>query len=169
MTASRNGVYLLHRTSQGNLPPTHHAIHYLGSSHDIAARLSSHRAGNGSNLVRVWNEAGAEWVVARLWLNLPAYSERTLEARLESRHTYYSATEGITKRSGSSHSRRLCPVCAGKSPVDILTYPGGVRVYAKSSHRKAAIAMMKRYGKWDTFTEFETVDGKYGLSYGASR
>ena len=162
-----NGVYLLPRTSQGSLPPTHHANHYLGSSHDIAARLSSHRNGNGSNLVRVWNDAGAEWVVARLWLNLPPYSERTVEARLKQRRTYFSGKEGITKRSGSSHNRRLCPICTrGELPVDILTCPGGVRVYAKSSHRKAAITMMKRYGKWDTFTEFTTTDGKYGLSYG---
>lgn len=166
-----NGVYLLHRTSQGNLPPSHHASHYLGCSTDIASRLHAHRYGrNGANLVRVWNDAGAEWVVARVWLSVE--SERALESRLKGRKAYYSTVEGKRKTSGGKNNRKLCPCCRGDLPVDLLSEGlGGVRVYAKPGHRKAAITMMKRYGneKWDRFTTFETEDGRYGLSYGRAQ
>lgn len=161
-----NGVYLLHRTTQGSLPLSHHATHYLGSSADIASRLEAHRSGrNGANLVRVWNEAGADWVVARVWLSVE--SERALESRLKGRKAFYSIVEGKQKTSGGKNNRKLCPCCHGELPVDLLNAGlGGVRVYAKPGYRKAAITMMKRYGKWDRFTTFETDDGRYGLSYG---
>jgi hypothetical protein len=68
------------------------AKHYLGWSKDLIARLTAHKNGNGSRLVRVINDAGIEWQLARVW-----DGDRFLERQLK-------------RRGGRS---RICPICQG--------------------------------------------------------
>jgi hypothetical protein len=69
------------------------AQHYLGWSSDLVTRLTAHTNGTGANLVRVINEAGISWELARLW-----EGDRFLERRLKNR----------------GGRARLCPICRGE-------------------------------------------------------
>lgn len=80
------GCYLIHFNQ-----PFKHARHYLGFAKDIDARLSHHAAGNGSNLIRVIQDAGITWQLVRTWPN----ATRSTERRLKDQH----------------NSARLCPIC----------------------------------------------------------
>ncbi len=80
-------VYLIHFEK-----PLHHAKHYLGSTTDLAARLSDHRSGNGARLMEVIAQAGIGWSVVRIWKG-----SRQIERRIKNRKA----------------ATRLCPVCAG--------------------------------------------------------
>ena len=87
-------VYLIHfERPIGDLSnPRGQARHYLGSTTDLEARLAAHRAGNGSRLMEVVNEAGIAWTVTRTWPG-----GRDLERQLKRQH----------------NSPRLCPICNG--------------------------------------------------------
>lgn len=58
-----NWVYLIHFERH-----YHHAQHYIGATNDLTRRLSQHAAGDGANLIRVIQDAGISWVVARVWI-----------------------------------------------------------------------------------------------------
>ena len=81
-------VYLIHFDT-----PYKHARHYLGSTHDLEARLERHRQGGGARLIEVIAEHGITWRLARTW-----EGGRELERRLKNRH----------------NSPRLCPLCKKK-------------------------------------------------------
>jgi predicted GIY-YIG superfamily endonuclease len=80
-------VYLIHFEQ-----PYQHAKHYLGFTTDLDARIADHRAGVGSRLLQVVNDAGIGWQVARTWTGNRKF-ERQLKRRKE--------------------APALCPVCAG--------------------------------------------------------
>jgi predicted GIY-YIG superfamily endonuclease len=67
-----------------------HAGHYLGSTHDLDARLAEHRAGRGARLMEVVTGAGIGWHVTRTW---PGGRDR--ERALKDQH----------------QGPRLCPEC----------------------------------------------------------
>lgn len=79
-------LYLLHFNQ-----PYKHARHYLGSAEDLRKRLAEHAAGHGVKLIKVIQEAGITWSLARTWDN----ASRADESRLK--HTH--------------HRARLCPLC----------------------------------------------------------
>jgi predicted GIY-YIG superfamily endonuclease len=81
------GVYLIHFDRRYK-----HAGHYVGYANNIEGRVAHHRRGSGANLMRVVNEAGITWSVARVWEG----ASRTFERRCKNR----AAT-------------MLCPVCSG--------------------------------------------------------
>ena len=80
-------VYLLHFDE-----PYRHAQHYLGSAKDLDARLQHHRNGTGAHLLRVIQQHGIGWQLARTWHD---DSQRQLERKLKNQH----------------HAERLCPLC----------------------------------------------------------
>jgi len=82
-------VYLIHFEN-----PYWHSRHYLGFTTDLPARIADHRAGVGSRLLQVVNDAGIKWEVARTWKG-----DRKFERKLKNR----------------KHTPRLCPVCAGEA------------------------------------------------------
>ena len=84
------GVYLLHYDRRH--PRGRHPRHYLGWARNIPARLSHHRAGTGSNFLRVAGQRGISFDVVRTWPG-----DRTLERRIKRRH----------------EAPRLCPTCTG--------------------------------------------------------
>ena len=79
-------VYLLHFSR-----PYHHARHYLGSTHDLDARLADHQAGRGARLLEVVVAVGISFEVARTWPG-----GRKEERRLKRRKA----------------SPRMCPICS---------------------------------------------------------
>jgi predicted GIY-YIG superfamily endonuclease len=80
-------VYLIHFEQ-----PYRHAKHYVGFTTDLPARIADHRAGVGSRLLQVVNDAGIKWEVARTW-----QGDRKLERQLKRR----------------KETPALCPLCAG--------------------------------------------------------
>jgi predicted GIY-YIG superfamily endonuclease len=84
-----NTVYLIHFEH-----PYQHAKHYLGFTTDLAARIADHRAGVGSRLLQVVNDAGIGWQVTRTW-----QGDRKFERQLKRR----------------KETPALCPVCAGEA------------------------------------------------------
>ena len=107
-------VYLIHLGR-----PYRHARHYIGWTRSLAARVAHHRAGSGSNFLRVVTGAGIDWEVVRSW-----EGTRSDERRLKSRR----------------NAPRLCPVCASEraasgakrdvhaQPVKALAASGGTTV-----------------------------------------
>jgi predicted GIY-YIG superfamily endonuclease len=81
-------VYLLHFDE-----PYMHARHYVGWAKHLEARLAHHRRGTGANLLRVLNEHGIGWQLARTWSNVDRFFERRVKN--------HSAT-------------RYCPICRGE-------------------------------------------------------
>jgi hypothetical protein len=81
-------VYLLHFEA-----PYQHAVHYLGWSACLAARLAHHRAGRGARLMAAVTAAGIAVTVARVWKGADRHFERRLHDRKE--------------------NRALCPICSG--------------------------------------------------------
>ena len=82
-------VYLIHFNS-----PYKHSKHYLGFTTNLAERIADHRAGVGSRLLQVVNNAGISWKVARTWSG-----NRRLERQLKRR----------------KEAPALCPLCAGEA------------------------------------------------------
>jgi predicted GIY-YIG superfamily endonuclease len=106
-------VYLVHFEE-----PYKHARHYLGWSDQLAYRIAHHKSGSGANLLRVVNEAGIRWVVARVWHG----ADRSFERRLK----------------GHS-STRYCPVCNGHAHVcwdcgKVYRYPGWLARHQRLVH-----------------------------------
>jgi len=79
-------VYLLHFAR-----PYHHARHYLGTTKDLAKRLTLHREGKASSLMAAVARAGIDWICIRTW-----QGSFPLEKKL--------------KR--SKCSPRFCPICS---------------------------------------------------------
>lgn len=73
----RNGpvVYLIHFDR-----PYQHARHYVGWTENLTYRLAHHRAGSGSRLLAVVNEAGIGWDVTRVWPGASRTFERQVKA-----------------------------------------------------------------------------------------
>jgi predicted GIY-YIG superfamily endonuclease len=86
MKRKTSNVYLIHFES-----PLCHARHYIGATDDVDARLERHRKGAGANILRVCNEKGIAYKIARVWKNKPIGFERLLKCRKE--------------------APALCPVC----------------------------------------------------------
>lgn len=90
-------VYLLHFSE-----PFGHAQHYIGvtgSLQEVPRRLGEHRSGKGAVLCKHATDAGISLTVARVWVEVPRYTEIKL------------------KNQGGA--RRLCPICQGRSvPVN---------------------------------------------------
>jgi len=83
-------VYLLHFEKK-----LKHAQHYIGyTSKPLEERLSTHRKGNGSSLVKAFLSQGIDFVVARVWEGKDGNFERSLKNRKK--------------------ARLLCPVCKKK-------------------------------------------------------
>ena len=89
-------VYLVHFTNPIGNPANPHgsAQHYIGSARDLAARLESHRTGNGSKLMAAVAQAGISWSCVKVWVNVPRSFERELKSK--------------------KHAQRFCPVCRGE-------------------------------------------------------
>lgn len=96
-------VYLIHFDR-----PYKHARHYLGSAKDLNARIEEHRAGRGARLIRVIQQAGITWRVARTW-----EGGRLLEYCLKAR----------------KNGPRLCPLCWQAGFVDRLFDSREVKKY----------------------------------------
>ena len=80
-------IYLIHFDQ-----PLSHAQHYIGFTDDnLEQRIATHKAGNGSKLLRAVNKAGIEWSVVRTW-----EGDRKQERKLKNR----------------KKARLLCPVCS---------------------------------------------------------
>lgn len=80
-------IYLLHLSR-----PFKGVRHYMGATADLETRLSDHRAGRGSDLLKAVNRAGISYRVVRKWRGLFA-TEKKLKRR-------YKLAD-------------LCPVCSG--------------------------------------------------------
>ena len=92
-------LYLLHVVdpTTGETARYGHAAHYAGWTHyDLAGRLSYHRAGQGSRLMRAIMAEGLDVVVARTWVG-----DRNDERRLKKRGSLC----------------RSCPVCRGDARI----------------------------------------------------
>lgn len=79
-------IYLLHFSR-----PFAHARHYIGWTTDLEKRLATHRAGDGSRLLRAVVKSGITFEVARLWLEKTRDFERKLHRRKD--------------------TRKMCPIC----------------------------------------------------------
>jgi predicted GIY-YIG superfamily endonuclease len=88
-------IYLLHFVdpATGEHARFGHAGHYLGWTHDLAARLARHGTYDGARLMLHVRRAGIEWQVARLWTGT-----RKHERRLKDRG-----------------QARKCPLCGGRA------------------------------------------------------
>lgn len=78
MKRKTSNVYLIHFES-----PLCHARHYIGATDDVEARLERHRKGQGANILRVCNEKGIAYKIARVWKSKPIGFERLLKNRKE--------------------------------------------------------------------------------------
>ena len=79
----QNTVYLIHfdrpyvaKTGQQQKQ----ALHYIGWTPDLSARVALHAKGQGARLMEIVTEAGITWRVARTW-----DGGRTLERKLKNR------------------------------------------------------------------------------------
>jgi hypothetical protein len=82
-------VYLIHFDQ-----PLHHAQHYLGwtENEDWNARLTRHRNGWGSSLLRAVTAEGIKWEVVRVWQGVDRHFERWLK--------------------NQKRTKDFCPVCS---------------------------------------------------------
>jgi predicted GIY-YIG superfamily endonuclease len=98
-------VYLLHFDQPyGDYPHGQFALHYLGSTSDLPARLQAHRTGKGARLMTVIRRAGIDFSLARTW---PGGKCRERQLKQQ-------------------HRRQMCPMC-GVMPRD----EQGRRVFAR--------------------------------------
>jgi hypothetical protein len=81
-------VYLLHLSR-----PYKHAGHYVGFTTSLERRLSQHRRGSTSPLLRCAVAEGIELVLARTWENVTPGFETWLH--------------------NGSHKNLACPICSG--------------------------------------------------------
>jgi len=85
-------IYLLHLDE-----PYKHGRHYLGWAKNLESRLAHHANGTGANFLRVVNDAGIGWTLARTWQG-DRYRERQLK-----------------NQGGRS---RMCPICKDEKQVE---------------------------------------------------
>ena len=104
------GVYLLHIGGGYK-----HAMHYLGSAVDVAARVAQHQAGDGTPLTRLVVEKGLTLEVARVWWGAGVDFEYWLKVKYK-------------------HSRNLCPICSGEKSLERMVI-WQHRVLPKGSRR----------------------------------
>jgi len=83
---NRGTVYLLHFNDYYK-----HALHYIGFTTNLDARMKKHRKGHGSRLVKAVMKSGSDFTVTRTWEIADRHFERKLKKRKNSKH--------------------LCPVC----------------------------------------------------------
>ena len=62
--------------------PYFHPRHYVGYADDIARRIQTHRAGQGSPLLAAATAAGIGWQVVQVWPG----ADRRFERKLHNRH-----------------------------------------------------------------------------------
>ncbi len=62
MTDALGTIYLIHFDR-----PYKHAKHYVGWTTNLERRMKKHRSGKGARLLRVIQNAGIGWVVAKTW------------------------------------------------------------------------------------------------------
>lgn len=79
------------------------AMHYIGYSDDIAARIETHRKGNGSRLIAAFNRAGISWELAYVWPDTDRSFERKLHRRKNS-------------------TKKLCPICMEQSRIQAIQF-----------------------------------------------
>ncbi|MCC6454850.1 MAG: hypothetical protein IT328_07910 [Caldilineaceae bacterium] len=84
------GCYLIHF-----IPAYRHAVHYLGWSPEVQARINAHICGKGARLTEVAYAAGIEMIWVRTWPD----ADRKVERKLKNRHG----------------SGKFCPICKGKA------------------------------------------------------
>jgi len=99
-------IYLIHFDK-----PYKGAGHYLGYASDFEKRMARHRAGRGSNLIKVIQDAGIGWQVVRKWENVGPQAE----AELKRFH----------------NNKRLCPLCQGQLAYDRAEHMRNARKQAK--------------------------------------
>lgn len=81
-------IYLIHFEE-----PYYHARHYIGWAKTLKKRIADHRAGRGSRLMQIINEANIDWVVA-----MHRKGSRKDERALKNK----------------KHASRFCPKCKKK-------------------------------------------------------
>lgn len=81
-------IYLLHFDRP--ISPDHTCQHYLGYTHNLAARIQCHHTGNGARLPQVAHERGIGFTVVRVW-----QGGKDRERRIKDRHAHPA----------------LCPIC----------------------------------------------------------
>ncbi len=91
-------VYLLHFTSPLGNPdnPRGQAMHYVGQSTALAARLEAHRLGHGAAIMAACARKGISWICVRTW------NDGTSERAIKALH----------------NAPRLCPVCNGQITIE---------------------------------------------------
>lgn len=67
-------VYLIHFER-----PIGNARHYVGYTDDFEKRVTEHRSGKGSQLTRLANEKGINWLVVRVWQNSTLDKEKSIK------------------------------------------------------------------------------------------
>ena len=99
-------VYLIHFDR-----PYKQSSHYLGWTHDLEKRLARHRAGHGSNILKVIQNAGIGWQVVRVW--------EPASPKVESELKKYR------------NNKRLCPICSKQLAYDRAEHMRNARKQAK--------------------------------------
>lgn len=67
-------VYLIHFEK-----PIGNARHYTGYTDNFEKRISQHRNGEGSDLTRIANERGINWLVVRVWQDATIETEKSIK------------------------------------------------------------------------------------------
>jgi predicted GIY-YIG superfamily endonuclease len=67
-------VYLIHFER-----PIGKAQHYTGFTQNFERRISQHRNGEGSELTRLANEKGINWLVVRVWQDATLETEKSIK------------------------------------------------------------------------------------------
>jgi predicted GIY-YIG superfamily endonuclease len=98
------------------------AGHYLGYASDFEKRMERHRAGRGSNLIKVIQNAGIEWEVVRKWENVGPQAE----AELKRFH----------------NNRRLCPIC-----VKEYAYQKAEKMRNQRASKNSSMTPKQRYAE----------------------
>ena len=97
-------IYLLHFDDR-----RHHALHYLGSTGKLLARLKRHAEGHGARLTAALRTDGQEWQVAAIYQKKETATDsiKTLERKAKRRH----------------NSTAYCPICSTKVKIPEGTMP----------------------------------------------
>jgi predicted GIY-YIG superfamily endonuclease len=68
--------------------PKHFAQYYVGSTHNLKARMEQHRSGHGAKMLAAAAQRGIEFKIIK-WLELPTIREaRVLERKLKARKNH---------------------------------------------------------------------------------
>lgn len=106
-------IYLLHFDS-----PLSHAMHYIGCTDNLVARLRDHAIGHGADITRACREAKIGWRLTRLWYGHFG-DEHALKAK--------------------KNAKMYCPKCnpypacfqkKDDVPIDLLNIPTASQDYA---------------------------------------